>query len=503
MIKLKYSFNITTVSAISKSCVNGIHKYLVLDSAMFDSNQSPDFTDQDVLARCAEIIWNTCAQILSIDKGPLCPFRLFWTLRGSELVISDHISRDDRPLDPAGFFSFLASCCRGPVEPLSTAITPVAGVYRATGGFITTYDCKNLDVKRHIKRWASHHEKLASHEEVVWETKRAAAALVSNFGLRRRRIGLEMSGGIDSTLSALLYQEFSNREVDFAWTIRYPFYEFRREAAYINEANRLICPSDWRQTNGVTLVPYDRLSERFVHSEPSLAMLGIAQALALFDTMADAGVEISLNGNGGDTLYEVGWKGLRGTRGKNSAPPHWLSRSSKELFSAALQSEYMQLATDEKRQQIFESGITLDDMSVESNLHASYPVRRLSLVSSVKLLGATSKGFTSLALNGISRPGTEKYPLRQLLRDYGDHFLSSRVGKVPYDATFATGLLANFDQLIRLLERASDSLISLGIDVRRLRADLLQAHSRHRPIDNFAAGVLAFSYWLYASEPIS
>lgn len=503
MIRLKYIFDIPTLSAESISFVNGVHKFLVFDSAMFHISKSPDFADQDVFARCAEITWNTYTEILSISKGPLCSFRLFWTLRGLELVISDHISRDDRPLDPVGFATFLAACWRGPVEPLSSELTPVTGVYRATGGFVTSYDCKKLEVKRHIKRWARHYDRLPSHEEVAWATKQAASELVSNLGLVERRIGLEMSGGIDSTLSALLYREYSNQALDFAWTIRYPFYEFRREAVYINQANQIIGPRVCRQTDGATLVPYGRLSERFPHAEPSLAMLGIAQALALFDSMNDAGVEVSLNGNGGDTLYEVGWRGLRGSRRKKAETPRWLTRKAKDLLSAALHSENMQFVTDEKCQQVFESGITLDDMSLESNLHAIYPVRRLSLVSSVKLLGAMSTGFTLLSHNSVSVPGTEKYALRQLLRNYGDDFLSSRVGKVPYDATYASGLLANFDQLMHLIDIATDHLSSLGIDVRSFRADLLQAHSRHRPIDNFAGGVLAFAYWIYAAQPNS
>ena len=438
------------------------------------------------------LLWDVLRQSMSIWRGGSAKCRVYFAIEKDCLRVATQLDRFQADLDPEAMLRGVSTSVRGPYEPIGDDCTVLQGVHRARPGFLTCVDLATNRISAELISYERFGEApprsiggaIRRVEEILLERCQSVADLPGD-------VGLELSGGLDSSLSGIMWLRSGGKHISQAWSIIYPYFEFRNEEKYICLARDAVQPTTNTRVDGTNLLVLGKWSEQIRPLEPSLAMYGLSQGNALYDFMDGHSCAISLNGNGGDTLFALGRCNLRDPWEK-WVMPDWIYGRSEQLIKDSIGEHRKYFSSEEGRHSLYYAGLTVDDAWVEQQFEPYFTCRRFSPLIDARLLPLADY-LTSCEKSKRLPP---KWPLRVLLSGKASKQLRSRYGKVAYDGLYVRGYSEAFGRLEALIDRHQDEIDQYGINPKRFRSAVAEQTARVRPDEHAIASVIAHLLWL-------
>lgn len=460
-------------------CRSGLHTTGKKPTPSTGGGANPLQDLDDLLVRCD-------SSSVTVFRGGCTPVPAFFWWQGAQLVIST--SPDfGRRLRSDYLAQLLASAWRQPHEPLF-AETPFEGVQRALKGHATRIDRSNRRVESTLLTFESSSWSASCDDDVLDLIEARIAERIRALP-KTQHVGLELSGGIDSTLVGSVWNRVREDRIRTVYSIVYPFFEFRNERRHIDEARQLMRADASFVDDGVALtcLAQTELHRRF--AEPNMGMYGMAQGHALYEQMRQAGCDYFLSGTAGDTLFTVGAAHFASAVATGHSPD-WLHGSQRKTYNDQVHLQASIWGDAGARQRLFYAGLTLDDAWVESAFETGAPCRLSPLVTASLLpIGE----WCTRPENARAR--LNKWPMRELLRRHGAPNIAARQGKVPYDGLYARAYIDRQHWLSALVHDMRHELEHAGADSQALAKALARRDVDEMDERNLAVAV-SFLMWI-------
>lgn len=237
-------------------------------------------------------------------KGGACAIPLYWRSVGEQIVIVTRLPHpSESGLSRRGLIASFAAVSTVLQNDQNLILqSPVAGWTRMRRGAATRWDGRGasfsfaeMPVDFAEARIPDH---LLHYDGIVEELRNQ----LNLFGKSQADVGpivFELSGGIDSTLTAWSASRPSGRPLGIS--ISFPFYEFRFEEGIQIETAKAL-DAERRKVDGRTLYAYAPQEHRLSLDEPAVISM-IAKREETFARFAhDAGADTIFVGEGGDQL---------------------------------------------------------------------------------------------------------------------------------------------------------------------------------------------------------
>lgn len=289
-----------------------------------------------------------------------------------------------------------------------------------------------------------------------------------------RSIVFEISGGLDSSVVAAralasLRSRRDTRSLS-ALSIRYPYYEFRRESIFANAVSEkqglrlaLVAGDGCLPFDGwedIPLKPYG--------DEPGLQQVGRMQYLAAFSS-GGSRRHLLFHGLGGDVVFGLGPTQQLIVR-KPPARPVWMGRSAWRAFLNEWEVVHNHFpdTLDGYRSQFF-SGANIDDCWADMYVAPHFGSVRAGGFTDPRLLNAVSRLWQLGPLSGTKR---YKWIIREAFYDDLPEVVREREHKVPYDGIYVRGYRRHSIALHALVDRHRRLLEDSGISGKRVEASI-------------------------------
>lgn len=389
---------------------------------------------------------------------------------------------------------FAAGSLFGPFEMRWTLETCWSGVHCTPAG--TAVELQ--PASRVERRWEVIHDDLGGVPRDAAEAARRLRDVVDRTVERAvtqaHGLAFEISGGIDSSIVAsralAACARLGLRRDATGISITYPYYEFRREGAFIDDVHgrhRLRRAS----LDGARLLPFATLAGVPEHPEPNLSLVGMAQHEAMLGAAAAARASVLFHGFGGDTIFGMGPAGQFrvpqpphrpewiARRGWSAMRDHWDTLS--RFFGSGEESSYRQ----------FFSGAYIDDGWADGVLAPRSGVVRRCAFTDPDVLRLAARLWRD-------RPPDARYKeiLRTVFADDLPPSVRDRAHKTAYDGLYVRGYRAAATALESLIAGGGDALADAGIDPPRLAGEVRRIAAGDLGDDRLVASVLVCLRWL-------
>lgn len=292
-----------------------------------------------------------------------------------------------------------------------------------------------------------------------------------------KRVGVELSGGIDSGIIASLMKSM---EIDvFGISARYNFSEFKRENYFRELLSKYISCSSV-ELNNVPL-PFQPYPVDYWQDTPSLRSSSLYQSNYILDRAYENGAELLFTGHGGDRLFLSPPRKLNNNF-SFSKTPSWFSKHAQQKYHDKLFELNIEHDYDSWNEQLFES-FWLRINSFTSNIRRESIFSDIDIIDNMRLLWQSAVNEGRLEDCYINKPIANI-----LFSHYLPHELWTRPGKLDHSGLTFRGAFNYGGRYLNLFNQYSDFFDYSLFDYKKLKSQ----------IDDFSKGYCAVDYYLSA-----
>lgn len=233
-----------------------------------------------------------------VARGGSATVPLYWRDDGSSLSITTRLPTDEtRTLSVSGLLASTAvACMNSSYEANGFTQTPVAGWHRVRRAAVVRFRDHGQQAETPIAA-TNEHMRVPDRAQVCREIASAFQAYAESQRQVRTSL-LEVSGGIDSTLSATALHSHDMHGVSVA----FPYYEFRFEAG-VQQAVADTLGISREEIDGTDLFPYSDPDAPLVLDEPTVFATGMRHSTVVARRAAALGAQRIYMGHGGDQCF--------------------------------------------------------------------------------------------------------------------------------------------------------------------------------------------------------